>query len=102
MAFLKMNPPAADERKRSHRDEEPEKDPLNKRSNANFAEGLHGEPRSDQVERDSQTDNAKMLQHRIRGLEDKNVRAGDGCQAEEESTIARKATRRKFSRLAIR
>ena len=100
--WLEMNPAAEYEGKRANCDEEPEKDTLKKRSNAHFAESLHEEPSSDQGERDSQTDNAKMLQHRIRGLEDKNVRAGDGCQAEEESTIARKATRRKFSRLAIR
>ena len=102
LVALKVNPATEDKGKRSHRDEKPEKDSLKERSNAHFAESPHGEPCSNQVERDGQANNAKMLQHRIRGLEDKNVRAGDGCQAEEESTIARKATRRKFSRLAIR
>src|ERR1039458_7027951 len=83
--LLKVNPAAKDERKRSQRDEEPEKSPLKERSNANFAESPHGEPSSNQVERDSQADNAKMLQHRIRGLEDVNVGVGDRREAEEEN-----------------
>ena len=66
LVALKVNPAPEDKRKRSHRDEKPEKDPLKERSNANFAESLHGEPCSNQVERDGQANNAKMLQDRIR------------------------------------
>ena len=85
LVALKVNPPAEDKGKRSSRDEEPEQDTLKERSNANFAEGPHGEPCSNQVERDCQAYNAKMLQHRIRGLEDGNIGIGYRRQAEEEN-----------------
>lgn len=61
-----MNPATADQRERSQRDKEPEKDSLKKRTNADFPKSFHGEPRSNQVERDGQANNAKMLQDRIR------------------------------------
>jgi len=83
--WLEMNPAAEYEGKRAHCDEEPEKDTLKKRSNAHFAESLHGKPGPNQVERDGQAGNAKMLQHRIRGLEDRNVGVGDCREAEKEN-----------------
>jgi len=82
---LEVNPAAENEGKRSHCDEEPEKDTLKQRSNANFAESLHGKPRPNQIERDSQADNAKLLQHRIRGLEDANAGIGDRRHTEKEN-----------------
>ena len=64
-----MNPTAADQGQRSRRDEYPEKYSLQKRPNPDFAESLHGEPGSNQEERDGQADDAQMLQHRIGRLE---------------------------------
>ena len=66
LAALKVNPATEDKGKRSHRDEKPEKDTLEERASTHFAESLHGEPCSNQVERDGQANNAKMLQDRIR------------------------------------
>lgn len=66
LVALKVNPAPEDKRKRSHRDEKPEKDTLEERASTHFAESLHGEPCSNQVERDGQANNAKMLQDRIR------------------------------------
>ena len=61
-----MDESSQDQRKRSHRDEKPEKDILEERASTHFVESLHGGPCSNQVERDSQANNAKMLQDRIR------------------------------------
>ena len=65
LVALKVNPAPEDKRKRSHRDEKPEKDILEERASTHFVESLHGGPCSNQVERDSQANNAKMLQDRI-------------------------------------
>jgi len=68
LVALKVNPPAEDKGKRSSRDEEPEQDTLKERSNANFAEGPHGEPCSNQVERDCQAYNARCFSTEYAGL----------------------------------
>jgi len=79
-----MNPATEDQRERSQRDKEPQKDSLKERTNADFPKSFHGEPRSNQVERDGQADNTEMFQHRIRRLEDVSIGICDRCDAEEE------------------
>ena len=56
-----MNEAGQDQRKRSRRDDYPEADSLNKRSNADFTQGLHRETCSNQLERDGQADYAKVF-----------------------------------------
>ena len=77
-----MNPTAADQGQRSRRDEYPEKYSLQERPNPDFAESLHGEPGTNQVECDGQADDAQMLQHRIGRLENVNISVGNSREAE--------------------
>ena len=60
-----MNPAAANGHEGPHCNEYPEKYSLQKRSNSDFAESLHGEPHSNQAERNGQTDSAKMIEYMI-------------------------------------
>jgi hypothetical protein len=68
-----VNPASANESKRSHCDEEPEKNSLKERPNADISESLHGESGSNQKEGDGQADAPKMLEHWIGGLENVDI-----------------------------
>jgi hypothetical protein len=80
-----MNPTNADQRERSHSDEEPEKDSLKEWSNSHFAERLHRESRPNQKERYGQADASKMLEHWIGGLEHVDVSIENSRETEEEN-----------------
>ena len=80
-----MDPSGTDQRKRSHGDNDPQKDSLQQRANANLAESLLREARANQKKRDSQADDAEMLEIRIESLKSVKVGVGHCRQAKEEN-----------------
>ena len=58
---------------------------MKERSNPNLAESLHGEPRSNQKERDGQADASKMLEDWIGRLENVDVGIENRRETEEEN-----------------
>ena len=80
-----MNPTAANQGQRSHGNEDPQKNSLKEWSDAYFPESLHRESCANQKERNGQTDDPKMLEYRVRRLEDVQIGVGYRRQTKEQN-----------------
>jgi len=76
LGYLQMNQTAANQGQRAHGNENPKKKLLKDRSNAHFAQSLHGEASAYQVKHDRQADDAEMLERRVGRLEDAHIGVG--------------------------